>query len=292
MKENVPHRLFRWIRANGLRILGILAGSCLTAVSINVFLAPHQFLSGGVSGVALIGQYALKFPAAFSIVLLNLPIFLWGYRSVDRDFALFSVFGTLALSLFISRTQWLTAHVHLDDPMLSALFGGALGGFGGGVVFRSRGSMGGVDIVAAIVKRRFSISLGTTSLALNAAVVLAGGLVFGLSPALYTLVSMAAAAAVTNRTLEGLDRKKSVFIITSHENDVAGSILTELNRGVTYLSGQGAYTGSSRNVIYCIVTINQLAKVKHIVRSIDPEAFMAVSDTAEVLGRGFRQSAL
>lgn len=287
-----PGRIKGLVSEYGPRLLGILAGSLFSAVAINVFLAPHRLLSGGVSGIALIMQYTLGFPAALSIVALNVPIFLWGYRSVDKDFALASLAGTVALSVFLDSTRGMAALLRLDDPMLACLFGGALGGLGSGIVFRSRGSMGGTDIIAAIVKRRFSVNMGTTSLALNAAVVAAGAIFFGVKPALYTLISMVTGAAVVNRTLEGLDRKKSVFIITSREKEVARSILTELHRGVTFLSGQGAYTGSEKNVIYCIVTLNQLARIKHIVHDVDPEAFMAVSDTAEVLGRGFKHSAL
>lgn len=278
-----------FVRKHGLRILGILAGSLLTALSINVFLAPHRLLSGGVSGIALIGQYGLGIPAALSLIVLNIPLFLWGYRGVDRDFAFASVLGTLSLSFFVNRTANISVPL---DPMLASLVGGAVGGFGCGIVFRSRGSMGGVDIVAAIVKRQFSVSIGTTSLFLNGAIVLAGAFIFGLTPALYTLISMVITSSVMNRTIDGLDHKKSVFIITEHEHEVANAILSELNRGVTFLSGQGAYTGVQKNVIFCIVTLNQLARVKHIVRTVDPEAFMTVSDTSEVLGRGFRQSAL
>lgn len=278
-----------FVHKHGLRILGILAGSLLTALSINVFLAPHKLLSGGVSGIALIGQYGLGIPTALSLIVLNIPLFLWGYRGVDRDFALASVLGTLSLSFFVNRTANISVPL---DPMLSSLVGGAVGGFGCGIVFRSRGSMGGVDIVAAIVKRQFSVSIGTTSLFLNGAIVLAGAFIFGLTPGLYTLISMVITSSVMNRTIDGLDHKKSVFIITEHENEVAQAILSELNRGVTFLSGQGAYTGVQKNVIFCIVTLNQLARVKHIVRSVDPEAFMTVSDTSEVLGRGFKQSAL
>lgn len=292
MKRPDMERLGKVIRAYGPRLAGILVGSAFSSLAINVFLAPHRLLSGGVSGVALIGQYTLGVPAALSIVVLNIPIFLWGYRSVDRDFAVASLVGTLSLSLFLNATRGMEALLRIDDPMLASLFGGAIGGFGSGIVFRSRGSTGGTDIIAAIVKRRFSVNLGTTGLALNAAVVTAGACFFGLKPALYTLISMVASAAVVNRTLEGLDRKKSVFIITEQEQQMAQSILTELHRGVTFLSGRGAYTGSEKHVIYCIVTLNQLARVKHIVHQVDPEAFMAVSDTAEVLGRGFKHSAL
>jgi uncharacterized membrane-anchored protein YitT (DUF2179 family) len=192
-----------------------------------------------------------------------------------------------AFSVSIDTFSFLKDIIFIDDTLLSCLYGGVLNGIGMGIVFRNRASQGGVDIVAVIVKKYFSMNLGSTSLMINVIVVAIASLFFGLKLAMYTLVSMYVSAAVLDKVQQGFGSSKSVMIITDKEQEVADAILQTLDRGVTYLEGEGAYTGNKKRVIYCIVTLNQLAKLKQIVKETDSGAFMAVSDTSEVLGHGF-----
>lgn len=270
-----------------LMIFLIILGSIIGGISFNVFLIPHKLLSGGVSGVALILNYLFGFNPGVLLFVFNIPIFIAGYKFVDKEFIVLSLVGMTAFSVSIDVFSFLRDIIYIDDILLSCLYGGVLNGIGMGIVFRNRASQGGIDIVAVIVKKYFSMNLGSTSLFINFFVVAIASMFFGLKPAMYTLVSMYVSSAVLDKVQQGFGTSKSVMIITDKEQQVADTILKTLDRGVTYLEGEGAYTGNKKRVIYCIVTLKQLAKLKQIVREVDSKAFMAVSDTAEVLGHGF-----
>jgi len=260
------------------------------AVAINELLIPHRLLSGGVSGISLIIQYVSGIPAGAMILIINVPIFIIGIREMDRDFILHSLIGTISLSLLliIIKEMAFLRFLRVDDIMLSSIFGGVISGLGGGIVFKNRASTGGADIVAVIVKKHRSINIGSFILMINIVIITLSSLLYGIKPAMYTLVSMYISSTLIDKVQEGFDRKKSVIIVSEKEEEVAKAIMDTLNRGVTLLYGEGAYTKNSRRIIYCIITTKQLAKIKHIVETIDPKAFLAVSDTAEVLGKGFK----
>ncbi len=265
----------------------IILGGVIGGISFNIFLIPHKLLSGGVSGIALIMKYIFGFNPGVLIFVFNIPIFIAGYKFVDKEFILLSLIGMTAFSVSIDAFSFLKDVIYIDDTLLSCLYGGVLNGIGMGLVFRNRASQGGIDIIAVIVKKYFSMNLGSTSLIINFIIVAIASLFYGLKLAMYTLVSMYVASAVLDKVLQGFGSSKSVMIITDNEQQVADAILRTLDRGVTYLDGEGAYTGNEKRVIYCIVTLNQLAKLKQIVTEADSNAFMAVSDTSEVLGHGF-----
>lgn len=270
-----------------LMIFMIILGSTIGGISFNVFLIPNKLLSGGVSGVALMLNYLFGLNPGVLLFVFNIPIFIAGYKFVDREFILLSLVGMTAFSVSIDTFSFLKHVVFIDDVLLSCLYGGLLNGIGMGIVFRNRASQGGIDIVAVIAKKYFSMNLGSTSLIINFVIVGIASMFYGLKLAMYTLVSMYVASAVVDRVQQGFGSSKSVMIITDKEQQVADTILRTLDRGVTYLEGEGAYTGNKKRVIYCIVKLNQLAKLKQIVREVDSNAFMAVSDTSEVLGHGF-----
>lgn len=267
--------------------LMILLGGVIGGISFNVFLIPHKLLSGGVSGIALILNYLFGLNPGVLLFVMNIPVFLLGYKFVDKEFIILSLIGMTAFSMSIDVFSFLRHIIYIDDILLSCLYGGVLNGIGMGIVFRNRASQGGIDIIAVIAKKYFSMNLGSTSMMINFVIVAIGSLFYGLKPAMYTLVSMYVSSTVLDKVQQGFGRSKSIMIITDKEQQVADEILRKLDRGVTYLEGEGAYTGNQKRVIYCIITLNQLAKLKQIVKEIDGKAFMAVSDTAEVLGHGF-----
>jgi len=270
-------------------VIVILLGGLISGISFNAFIMPHKLLSGGISGIALITSYLVGINPGMIIFLLNIPIFILGYKFVDREFIILSLIGMVSFSVFIDVFSFLRELYLVDDIMLSCIYGGILNGIGMGIVFRNRASQGGIDIIAVIVKKYFSFNLGSTSLIINLIIIAIASLIYGLKPALYTLICIYVASQVVDKVQQGFDIRKQVIIISDKEEEVVKEILKRLHRGVTYLEGEGAFTGNKKRVIYCIVALNQLAKLKQIVREIDPNAFMAVSDTAEVLGRGFSQ---
>jgi uncharacterized membrane-anchored protein YitT (DUF2179 family) len=268
-------------------IIVIALGGTICGISFNVFLMPHKLLSGGISGIALTISYLSGVNPGVLIFLLNIPIFLLGIRFVDKEFVVLSLVGMLALSISIDTFSFLKDVVNTQDILLSCLYGGVMNGIGMGIVFRNRASQGGVDIIAVIFKKYFSMNIGSTSMIINFIIVTISSFIYGLQPAMYTLVSMYVSSTVLDKVQQGFGRSKSVMIITDKEEEIADEILKQLGRGITYLEGEGAYTGNKKKVLYCIITLNQLAKLKQIVRESDEKAFMTVSDTAEVLGQGF-----
>lgn len=275
-----------------LRIIFVLLGSFLNSIAINSFIIPHKLLSGGVAGIAIVIQYIANIPSGYLILALNIPIFIYGMREVDRDFIIYSLIGTLSLSGFLVLTTGISKYLMVDDILLSCIFAGVIGGLGAGIVFRSRGSMGGVDIIAVAIKRKSGVNISTISLLINVIIVFIGLFINRIEIAMYTLITMYISSVVINRVIEGFDRKKLLFIVTEKEKEVSTMIMNELGRGVTYFYGEGAYTGERKNIIYCIVTLNQIIKVKKMVEDLDPTSLMSVIDVSEVQGKGFKGPAL
>lgn len=281
--DKIYESKFRYI----IMIMIILLGGVISGVSYNVFIIPHKLLSGGVSGIALIINYISGINPGIMIFAMNIPIFLIGYKHTDKEFILLSLIGMAALAFFIDFFSFLSENILIDDIMLSCIYGGILNGLGLGIIFRNRASQGGMDIIAVIVRKHLSINIGSTTLMINFAIVLIASVIYGIKPAMYTLITMYIAANVLDKVQEGFDVRKQVMIIADNEEKMAEEIVKRLHRGVTFLEGEGAYTGKKKKVVYCIVALNQLSKLKQIVKDVDPSAFMTVSDTAEVLGQGF-----
>lgn len=268
-------------------IVTILLGSLICGISYNVFIIPHKMLSGGLSGIALIINYVTGIKPGMMLFMLNIPVFLLGQKFVDKEFVILSLIGAVSFSLFLDSFSFLKYKMLVEDIMLSSIYGGIFNGIGIGIVLRNRASLGGIDIIAVIIKKYFSLNVGSTSLIINIAIVATSSLIYGIRPAMYTLISMYVSSKVLDKVQEGFDIRKQVMIISDNEEELGNEIINRLHRGVTYLEGEGAFTRNKKKVIYCIVTLNQLAKLKQIVIETDPHAFMTVNDTAEVLGKGF-----
>lgn len=274
-----------------IRGLQVVIGAFIGAVSVNTFLVPHHFLSGGVSGIALILHYLFNWPAGVLILVMNIPLFLWAYKVLERDFVILGALGMAAFSIGIDLTSFLRTTGFIDDPLLAAVYGGVVSGIGNGLVFRvENGNAGGIDIPSKVIRRLYSINIGTVVFLINVVIVLAASFLFGVKPAMLTLISMYISAAVLDKTIEGFDYKKVVMVITDRPLEISDTIIKEVGRGVTLLHGQGAYTHKEKELVYCVVKITQLAKIKKIVENADPQAFMTVMDAAEVMGKGFQPS--
>jgi uncharacterized membrane-anchored protein YitT (DUF2179 family) len=273
------------------RIILVVIGSLISAIGFNAFIIPHRLLSGGISGIALLIQYVTSYPAGIFIFILNIPVFIYGLKSIDRDFILFSFLGMLSFSVFQVLTVNISSFLKVDDILLSTIYGGVLNGIGMGIVFKNRASQGGTDIIAVAAKRKSGINISTVSFVINSVIVLIGATLSNVETALYTLILMYIGYYVMDRVIDGFDRKKLLFIVTEKEKEVSYSIMQHLGRGVTYFYGEGAYTGENKKVIYCIVTSKELSKIKKLIEDIDDTAFISIMDASEVQGRGFKKPA-
>lgn len=267
-------------------ILPIIIGSVLVAVAYNVLVVPYGLLSGGLTGIALIGNYLLNIPLPIGILILNIPVFILGLRELNLKFILYSLIGTLTLTAALPLTEPYIP-VPQIDLFLAAVFSGVVSGIGGGIILRSGASAGGADIIAIIAKKKWNISIGACFFYFNVVVIMMSLFFFDLKIALYTIVSMWVLGKVTDQVIQGLSSYKSVMIISHENNEIAAHIMKKLHRGVTFLEGQGGYTGESKMVINCVVNNFEIPKLKDIVLELDPDAFMFISETTEVSGKGF-----
>ncbi|QUH22228.1 YitT family protein (plasmid) [Alkaliphilus sp. B6464] len=262
------------------------------AISINLFLVPYGLLSGGVSGISLIVQYITNVNSGIILLLLNIPIFLLGIKQIDKDFIVISLVGMISLSLFILLTNPLSTLKFIPDLLASTIYGGLLSGIGSGIVFSNRGSTGGMDIVSVILKKKYEIKISTLSFIINLVIVLIGGFIVNPTLSVYTLISMFISSKVMDKILIGFDNKKMLFVITDKEKEISSYLLQSIKRGVTFLDGEGAYTGKKKKIIYCVINTKQLAQVKGIITQIDDNAFISVMDISEIQGKGFKPPAL
>lgn len=274
------------------KLLFIILGNLFCSIAFNVFFIPNRLLSGGVGGIGIIIQYLTGLPTGISVFFLNIPIFLIGSRMVDREFTLYAFISMLFYSSILTITKELGKYFIVDDIILASVFGGIFNGIGMGLMFRNRVSQGGFDIIAAILKKKYNINIGNGLLMANTVIVSLSSLLFGYKSAMYTLIAMYIGYTVLDKVQVGLNVKKNVIIVSEKSELVAETILTRLNRGVTFLEGIGAYTHENKKVIYCIVTSRETAKLKEIIEEIDPTAFFTVNDVVEVKGKGFKSVGL
>lgn len=264
--------------------LGLLvAGSTLCAVGVNGVLIPHHFVSGGLTGVALIVHYLAPFlPVAPIYALTNVPLFIAGWFFISRRFFLYSIAGML---IFSAAMQWVHIEVPVEDKLLAALLAGLIMGTGSGIILKSMGSAGGTDILSVILLERFTIRMGTTVLGFNSLVLAAAAFLFSIEDALFTLIYLYVSVKIVDLVVTGLSQRKAVFIISPNWERISRRILDEIHRGVTIIRGQGGYSGREQRILYTVVTFQEVAALKQIVRREDSAAFVVVTDTVDVMGQ-------
>ncbi len=268
----------------GWNLLLITAGSVLCALAVNSLLIPHRFLSGGFTGLALILHYL--FPAlpnvAILYLILNVPVYILGWRMVGQRFLIYSLAGSVIFTLALEFVAW---KFPVLDRIMVALLAGIITGLGSGLILRSLGSAGGIDILAVILVKRFSLRLGNTILAFNATILTASALLYSLESALFTLVFLYVASHITNLVVTGLSQRKAVVIVSSLWKEICQGVLNDIKRGATVIPARGAYSGQTERMIYTVISFQELGRLKSMVHRLDPNAFVVVSDTMEVMGQ-------
>jgi uncharacterized membrane-anchored protein YitT (DUF2179 family) len=266
-------------------LMGIILGSAIVSVSINTLIIPNRIADGGITGVAIILHYLFKWPIGWTVFLLNLPLFIIGLRFVGRSFLILSVLGVGMLSIMLSLTAFLPGMTH--DTLLAAISGGVLSGIGMGIIFRSKGSLGGTDILAVLFARTTNFSVGQLLLGFDAVIFLGVAILFKPEMAMYAMIYTFIATRVVDLVQEGWNHSKSVMVISEHPQKIADEIMMKLERGVTLFQAVGAFSGESKQVVYCVINRTELSQVKEIVRRQDPQAFVTIAEVPEVVGEGF-----
>lgn len=276
-----------------LDTLSFLAGSVIYAVGVHIFTAPNHIAPGGATGLATLLYYLFGAPIGAVVLLLNLPLFFWGWKSSGFHFISKTVAATVTLSVALdAMTPFLPEYK--GDTMLAAIFGGVLSGAGLALVFLRGGTTGGSDLVAYLLSRHFrSLSVGRLILIIDMFVVLASAVVYrNYESPLYALIVIFISTRLIDNILYGADagNGKMMFIISRKNQEIAREILRSVGRGVTMLRSRGAYSGREGEVLLCAVRRPEVHKTYDIIRSLDPQAFVIVGDAGEITGEGFRPS--
>jgi uncharacterized membrane-anchored protein YitT (DUF2179 family) len=266
-----------------------MLGSFMGSIGINMFLTHANLLSGGAAGISLIIQYLYGIKSGYIVFVLNIPLFILAGKKLNRRFTIYSFIGMLTLSISLVLTQPISNVVNINDNLLYCIYGGVINGIGYGLVFTHHGSTGGTDIVSMLIRKRYTnFNIGKIIFSLNFIIITFSTFIFGLPSALYTLIAMYIASFVTDQVIKGFNKSKCLMIITEKEDEIKEYIMKKLNRGVTFLYGEGAYTSKHKKVILCIIGLPELPKLKRMIKCIDETAFITIFDASEVQGKGFK----
>ena len=269
-------------------IFFILLGDLICSFAVVKFLVPAGLLSGGLGGIGLMIEYLTGLPTGVSVFILNLPMMIVGAFFLNKKFMTYAFLSTFIYSFILIAIRHIPIDLKLENNMLYAIFGGFINGLGMGILFKHGACQGGLDILATIFKTKLNVNIGSSLLAINAMIIAVASYIFSLERGLLTIVAMYVAYKMLDKIQMGFGDTKQIMIITSKQREVTDRILSDLNRGVTLLHGEGAFTHKRQNVIYCIVSTRQVVTIKRILNEVDPASFLIISDAYEVKGRGFR----
>lgn len=269
------------------RSIMVIIGACITAIALSLFLVPNNILDGGIVGVSIIISHLTHLPLGVFIFLLNIPFIFLGYKQIGKTFALSTALGITTLSV----ATLLLEHVKpvTQDLLLSTVFGGIILGIGVGLVIRSGGSLDGTEVLAILFNKKLPFSVGEIIMFFNLIIFTVAGFVFTWEQAMYSGLAYFIAYKMIDITIQGLDESKAVYIISDEYDEIGQAIIDRLGRGVTYLNGEGAYTGDTKKVIFTVITRLEESKLTTIVSELDEHAFLAIGNIAEVRGGRFKK---
>lgn len=267
----------------------IIIGSCIFSVGIAVFVKPAMISMGGVAGIALIGNYLFNIPIGFASLVLNIPLFIVGYKLLGKEFFVKTMISSVSYSVFMDTVGTLLPAFE-GDKLLATLYGGIIMGLGFGLVFCRGGTTGGTDIIAKYLNEKFDVSIGNTNLVVNGIIIIISAAIYrSVESALYAIIVQYLTGVVINSIISGADMQKEALIITKHPEAVASVIMETVARGVTAIDARGMYTGEQKTMLLCVMRRHEVGTLKKLVHQIDPECFMLVSEVGEVFGVHFKQ---
>ena len=284
--------LRKWIFSKTFqrKLLSVIICTLIVSFSIVYIIKPNLLISGGLTGLSILTSNVTGISLPLLIFILNIPTSVLSFFFLDRDFTFFSTLSILLLSVFSSFYQKILPGFYLTkEPILACIFGGLLNGIGMGIAFRNGTSTGGLDIVAAILKKKFNISIGSVLMGINFIIVSSLGYFFSIDKVLFTLILMFINYNVVDKIQLGVGKQKQVLAISEKNEEIAREIYKEVHRGATYIKGVTSYKKKDVYILYVVCSSKQLVKLRQIIKEIDPDAFVAVSDTSEILGNGFKE---
>ena len=280
------HRLLQYFR----KYLLLFIGSIIYAAGLEIFLVPNNVIDGGVVGIAIMASHLTGLPFWVFLVVINIPFVYLGYKQIGKTFTIATLFSILSLSYW--SNIFLPVPGLTEDLFLASVYGGVILGIGVGLIVRYGGSLDGSEIVAILMDKRSSFSVGEIVLIINLFILTGAGLVFGWDRAMYSLFTYFIASKVIDITIEGLDESKAVIIVSDQSTAITSALMDRLGRGVTILRGEGAYSGDAKNILYTVITRLEVAKLKAIIEEIDEKAFVTINDVHDVFGGTFKKKAI
>ena len=280
MKKLINNNVF-------ISYLQIVIGCFIGAIAYPTLLIPNHIAPGGLTGFATVLNYIANLPVGLTSLIMNIPLFIIGYNSMGKVFAFRSLIATLLFSFMIDIVPFKA--VTTTDPLLAAIFGGTLVGIGLGLVIRGGATTGGTDMIARMIHNKYThISVGTVLFLIDCLVVVLAGVTIEIVYSMYAFICLFVVSKLIDVVIMGFSREKACYIISTKNEEMKTAIMTQLDRGVTSLSAKGGYSGTDKPVLLCLLSSQEVGPLKNIIRNIDSNAFVFISDAHEVLGEGFR----
>lgn len=269
----------------------ILIGSFILASGFVLFITPYKIVPGGVYGISIVLHYLFGLPVGLMALTMDIPLTLLGIRVLGPRFGIKTVVGFLLTALFVDGMTYFYGDQPLvaDEPLLSSVFGGVFLGLGLGLIFKSKATSGGTDIIAMIISKYTKLPIGQLLIYVDSVIVLVGLLVFqDWKIPLYSLIVIFITGRVIDTVLQGVNYDKTLFIISERHEEIRNKIINDLNRGGTFIPGKGMYNGADRTIIFTVVNRREMAMLQEYIHEIDPKAFVTVINANEILGEGFK----
>lgn len=280
------HRILQEIK----RYIILFIGAIIYAAGLEIFLVPNNVIDGGVVGIAIMARHLTGLPLGIFLIIVNIPFVYLGYKQIGKTFTLSTLFAIFSLSYWTNI--FLPIPGLTNDLFLASVFGGIILGIGVGLIVRYGGSLDGTEIVAILLDKQSSFSVGEIIMVINLFILSAAGLVFGWDRAMYSLVTYFIAAKVIDIVIEGLNESKAVIIVSDQSAAIVDALMARLGRGVTVLHGEGGYSGDKKHILYAVITRLEIAKLKSLIEEIDENAFVTINDVHDVMGGAFKKKAI
>ena len=271
-----------------LKMLFITLGAFLAAFAIEGFLIPNQMIDGGIVGISMMVSYLTKINLGILLFVLNVPFILLALKIYGKMFIFQTFYAVTVFSIFVELVGGKIGIV-THDGLLVAVFGGMILGAGVGLVLRNNGSLDGTEILAITLTKKFPVSVGEIIMFVNIFIYTCAGFIYGWDKAMYSAMTYFTASRTIDVVLQGLNEAKSIFVVSDKNLEIGSNIMSQLDKSVTYIDAQGGYSQQEKKMLYCVVPRIELTKLKDIVNSIDPEAFIAIENVHEVDGKRIKK---
>lgn len=271
-----------------LRLIFITLGCVIAAFAIECVLIPRDVIDGGVVGLAIMAGYLTKLPFGLFLILFNLPFVVIAFQKFGKMFVCQMFYGVIMLSLF-SELFLETGFEFTQDTLIAAIFGGVILGIGVGFVLKNNAALDGTEILAIKIAKRYPFAVGEIVMFFNVFIFTVAGFVYGADKAMYSAVTYFIASKAIDLVLQGMNEAKSVFIMSPKYHEIGKEIMKTLDKSVTYLAAEGGYSGAQSKMVYCVITKIEIPKIKDVVSTIDPSAFIAIENVHEVDGKRYKK---